>query len=79
MPLVWIGLAMLIAKWMEFGPMANMSWWWVGAPFAAAMLWFEALQPMLGHDRQKDDGKAEAQKKARIAQAFEVKKTPQVK
>lgn len=79
MPLVWIGLAMLIAKWMEFGPMANVSWWWVCAPFAAAMLWFEALQPMLGHDRKKDDGKADAQKKARIAQAFEVKKTPQVK
>jgi small Trp-rich protein len=79
MPLVWIGLALVIAKWMEFGPMANLSWWWILSPLVAAILWFEALQPMLGMDRKKDDGKAAAEKKARIARAFETKKSPQAK
>jgi small Trp-rich protein len=79
MPLVWIGLVLVLAKWLELGPFANLSWWWVLAPLAAAILWFEALQPMMGMDRKKEDRKAAAQKKARIAQAFVVKKSPQSK
>ena len=79
MPLVWIGLVLLIAKWMELGPMANISWWWIFSPLVAAILWFEVLQPMLGMDRKKDDGKIAAEKKSRIARAFETKKSPQTK
>jgi small Trp-rich protein len=80
MILVWIGLALLIAKWMEFGPIAGLSWWWVLSPLVGAILWFEVVQPMLGMDRKKADGKAEAEKKARIAQAFNTgKKAPQSK
>jgi small Trp-rich protein len=79
MPLVCIGVALLIAKWMEFGPMANVSWWWVFGPLIAAVLWFEMLQPMLGYDRKKDDGKVAAEKKARIARAFQVDKKAHTK
>jgi small Trp-rich protein len=79
MPLVWIGLALLIAKWMEFGPMANISWWWVFGPLVAAILWFELFQPMLGMDRKKENGKIAAEKKARIARAFDTTKSSQSK
>jgi small Trp-rich protein len=79
MPLVWIGLALIIAKWMEFGSFGALSWWWVLSPLAAALLWFEVFQPMLGMDKSKDDGKIEAAKKARIAHSFQTKPDPRAK
>lgn len=70
MPFVWTGVIMLIMKWAEFGPVANLSWWWVLSPFAVALVWFEVLQPMLGKDRIDEDKTVEIAKKARIARAF---------
>jgi small Trp-rich protein len=40
MYLVGLGLVLLIMKYMEFGPVANLSWWWVLAPFALAVCWW---------------------------------------
>lgn len=37
---VLIGLALLAMKWSEFGPVAHWSWWYVLAPFAAAVVWW---------------------------------------
>ncbi len=68
---VWTGVALLLMKWAAFGPVANLSWPWVLSPFAAALIWFEVVQPLLGMDRTKGDDRAERAKKARIAQAFE--------
>lgn len=70
MSFVWIGLVLIIMKLAEFGPVANLSWWWILAPLAVAVLWFETLQPMLGLDKSKEDKSTEEMKKARIAKAF---------
>ena len=37
---VGLGLVVLIMKYMEFGPVANLSWWWVLSPFALAVAWW---------------------------------------
>jgi len=40
MYLVVLGLALIIMKYMEFGPVATLSWLWVLSPFALAIAWW---------------------------------------
>lgn len=40
MYLVILGALLLLMKVAEFGPVAAWSWWFVLAPFAAAMAWW---------------------------------------
>ncbi|MDD5028030.1 MAG: TIGR04438 family Trp-rich protein [Rhodoferax sp.] len=35
-----LGLALLVMKYLEFGPVAQWSWWLVLAPFALAVVWW---------------------------------------
>ena len=37
---VLLGLVFLLMKWMEFGPIATLSWLWVLSPFALAVAWW---------------------------------------
>jgi small Trp-rich protein len=41
MPMVIVGVLLLLAKFAEFGPFADWSWWIVLAPFGLAVLWWE--------------------------------------
>jgi small Trp-rich protein len=41
MPLVIVGVLLLAARWAEFGPFANLSWWWVALPFGLAVAWWQ--------------------------------------
>ena len=47
MGFVIIGVVLLGLKLAAFGPVALWSWWWVPAPFAAALLWWQ-LADQLG-------------------------------
>lgn len=40
MYLVGLGLVLLLMKYLEIGPVANLAWWWVLSPFGAAVLWW---------------------------------------
>ncbi len=40
MYLVVLGLALIIMKYMQFGPVAALSWLWVLSPFALAIAWW---------------------------------------
>ena len=40
MYLMVLGLILLVLKYLEIGPVAMWSWWWVLAPFAAAVAWW---------------------------------------
>jgi small Trp-rich protein len=40
MYLVIVGVALLVAKLMAWGPFAQLSWAWVAAPFIGAVLWW---------------------------------------
>lgn len=35
-----LGLFLVLLKYLEIGPVAAWSWWWVLAPFAVAALWW---------------------------------------
>ena len=35
-----LGLVLLLAKWLEYGPIAGLSWWWVLLPFFLAAAWW---------------------------------------
>jgi small Trp-rich protein len=73
MYLVWIGAAMLVMKWLEIKPVADLSWWWVLAPLALALAWFEGLERLFGRDRRQTD-LADFEKRARdrVAKTFKM-------
>jgi len=35
-----LGLALIAMKYLEIGPVAGWSWWWVLTPFALAVAWW---------------------------------------
>ncbi len=71
MPLLWIGLLLVLLKWLEVGPVAQLSWWWILAPLAAAAVWFEWLERLFGFDRRQVDAvEWEKRRKDRVARQF---------
>jgi small Trp-rich protein len=52
MPLLWIGVMLVILRLLEIGPFATLSWWWVLAPLAVAIVWFEWLERVFGRDKR---------------------------
>ena len=73
MYMVWFGTALVVMKWLEVGPAAGLSWWWVLSPLAVALAWFEGLEKLFGRDRrQVEMADFEKQAKERVAQSFRV-------
>lgn len=71
MPLVWIGLALVIARWLEWGPVATWSWGWVLAPLVVAFFWFEGFEKLFGRDRRRvDDIEADKRRRRRLEETF---------
>jgi small Trp-rich protein len=69
--LLWIGVGLLLLRWLELGPFAGLSWWWVLAPLVGAVIWFEGLEKLFGRDkRQVDAVEWERRRKERVAEAF---------
>ena len=58
------GVLLLALKWAEIGPIATLSWGWVLAPFALAMVWW-AWADSSGYTRRKASEKIDAKKEAR--------------
>jgi small Trp-rich protein len=72
MPLVWIGGLLVLLRWLELGPLADVSWWYVLAPLGVAVLWFEGLERVFGRDRRQVDAvEWENRRKDRVAKLFE--------
>ncbi len=76
--LLYIGLALLLSKLLEFGPLADVSWWWVIVPFVLALIWWEVFERRLGLDKKKAFDEMEQAKKERIARALERDKAGRV-
>ena len=71
MILVWIGTALVVMKWLEIGPVADLSWWWVLAPMAVALAWFEGVEKLFGRDRRQVElTDFEKRARERVAQTF---------
>ena len=73
MYLVWLATVLIVMKWLEIGPATSLSWWWVLAPLAVALAWFEGLEKLFGRDRREVDV-ADFEKRAqdRVTQTFKV-------
>jgi small Trp-rich protein len=69
--LVLVGLALLVSKLLQFGPLADLSWWWVLLPFVLAFAWWEVAERRYGFDKKKAFDELEQTKKERIARALE--------
>lgn len=70
--LLIIAVALLsLLKYLEVGPLVNMSWWWIVGLAFFAFLWFEFFERMLGLDKRKDHGHFEKMKKERVKRSFD--------
>lgn len=67
-----IGVVMLAASYFEVGGFADLAWYWLLAPFAAALLWWEVVQPAIGWDKRQKRKEADAEqaRRERIRQQF---------
>ncbi len=65
MYLLLLGIAMLAMKYLEFGPVAGLSWWLVLSPFGLAVLWW-AWADKSGYTKRVEIEKMEQRKKDRI-------------
>lgn len=60
-----IGIATLLMKYLEFGPVATWSWWVVLSPFGMAVAWW-AWADSSGYTKRKAMELEDARRKARI-------------
>lgn len=65
MYLLGLGIILLAMKYLEFGPPAAWSWWWVLSPFALAVVWW-AWADWSGYTKKKVVERESAKKQARI-------------
>jgi small Trp-rich protein len=60
-----IGVALLVMKLAEVGPGADLSWWWVLAPFAVVPIWW-SISDATGLTRKQVDAGEEQRRIARV-------------
>lgn len=60
-----LGIALLLMKYLEFGPVAEWSWWIVLAPFALAAAWW-AWADFSGYTKRKAVEKMDQKKRDRL-------------
>lgn len=71
MPLLWISVLVVLLRWLEVGPVADLSWWWVLSPLGLCWLWFETFERLFGRDKRQLEAAAhEKLRKERIAEQF---------
>ena len=66
-----VGLSAL--RFLEIGPFAGLSWWWIMALFAAVFVWFEYIEKMLGLDKRRAHDESDATRRKRVSAAFKKK------
>lgn len=71
MPLIILIVALSVLKYLELGFFANLSWWWIAGLMAAAFIWFEFIERMLGLDKRKAHEQMEKMRAERVSKAFE--------
>ena len=70
MYLLVLGIALLALKYLEFGPVAQWSWWVVLSPFALAVVWW-TWADLSGFTKKKAIQRENARKQARIDKSKE--------
>lgn len=67
---VVIGVLVLLLKIGEVGPVAGLSWWWVGLPFLLAVLWWE-FADKTGYTQRKAMDRLDERKAERVQRSLE--------
>mgnify|MGYP000934339648 CR=1 FL=1 len=70
MYLLGIGILTLLMKYLEVGPVAEWSWYWVLSPFAGAAIWW-VWADWSGYTKRRAVDKENARKQARIDKSRE--------
>lgn len=70
MPLIIIIAGLVILRYFEIGPFAELSWWWIVGLMGVAFLWFEFIESALGMDKRKAHDESERSRKERVEKAF---------
>ncbi|MBP6394304.1 MAG: TIGR04438 family Trp-rich protein [Giesbergeria sp.] len=65
MYLLGIGIVLVLLKYLEIGPIAAWSWWWVLAPFALTALWW-AWADASGYSKRRIMDKMDRRKQERL-------------
>lgn len=65
-----LGLIFLVLKWQAVGPVADWSWWWVAAPFLAAIAWWHWAD-WSGHTQKKAMQVHDRRRRQRLAQRLQ--------
>jgi len=73
MLLIILIVALSALRFLEIGPFAGLSWWWIGALFLVAFLWFEYIEKMLGLDKRRAHNETEDRRRKRVESSFRKK------
>ena len=65
MYLLGLGIVLVLLKYLEIGPPALWSWWWVLSPFALAAAWW-AWADASGYTKRRAMEKIDQRRQARI-------------
>lgn len=66
MYLLIIGFLLVIMKFLEFGPVAEWSWWIILSPFIAIIIWWEVIEKIFKLRQKREIAQAEREKKERL-------------
>ena len=73
MPLIVLIAVLALLRFLEIGPLADLSWWWIVALFVVAFLWFEYLEKMLGLDKRRAHDQSDEARRKRVDATFRKK------
>ncbi len=65
MYLLGLALVLTLLKYLEIGPVANVSWWWIMVPWGLTALWW-AWADSTGYTKRREVEKIERRKQERI-------------
>lgn len=74
MPIIILIATLCVLRYFEVWRFAQLSWWWIVGLMAAAFIWFEFVEPMLGLDKRQAHDEDEKRRKTRVKQSFDRRK-----
>jgi small Trp-rich protein len=63
-------VALSALRYLEIGPFANISWWWIVGLMVVAFIWFEFIERMLGLDKKKAHESLQKARDERVKKTF---------
>jgi small Trp-rich protein len=70
MPLILLIAVLVVLRFFEVWPFAELSWWWITGLMVVAFIWFEFIEKMLGLDKRKAHDLDEKRRRERVKQSF---------